>query len=271
LRHAYNEKGEIKMKTQIIRMVTSDTLRLDGLFYEPIVKSNKCIIHVHGTSSDFYRTEYFEEMSSQFTENGFAFLTFNNRGSGLEYSFKTIVDGKIGKSIPIGSRNETFEDCVIDIQTAVEFAKSKGYTEIILQGHSYGCNKVIWYALEKDFAGKIILLAPCDIADIKRKSAQGRVAWKSRNSENVNMFRYRDKTFMTRLSNLKNQIIIQIGTNDAFIDQPIQECIDYLNTAFQNAKLTCHIINDANHNYHGHEKELVSNLTTWIKTKEIKL
>jgi len=242
-------------------MVTSDNLRLDGLLYEPEIKTNKVIIHVHGTSSDFYRTEYIETMSEEFTKAGYAFLTFNNRGSGLEYSFKRVVDRKIGKSIPIGSRNEIFEDCEIDIQTAIDFGKNMGFTEIILQGHSYGCNKVIWYALEKDFKGEIILLAPVDV-----KRADSKTKRKARNDENMDMFRYRDKVVSPRFANISGNILIEIGTDDKYIPHNnVQECIDYLAKAFSNAKVTGHIIENANHNYHGYENELVRNIVGWLK------
>ena len=244
-------------------MVTSDNLRLDGLLYEPDTKTNKVIVHVHGTSSDFYRTEYFEAMSAEYTNQGYAFLTFNNRGSGLEYCFKTITNGKIGKSIPIGSRNEIFEDCAIDIQTAIDFAKNKGFNEIVLQGHSYGCNKVIWYALEKNFNSKIVLLAPCDICNIEKKENN-----KTRNahdSNNFDMFHYRDQVIPQRFKNITGEILVEIGTSDDSIRHDnVQECIDYLQKAFSNTNVQGHIIKNANHNYHGYEKELVKNILGWL-------
>ena len=43
--------------------------------------------------------------------------------------------------------------------------KEKGFTEIVLEGHSYGCNKVVYYYNKKkdERIKKIVLLAPCDI------------------------------------------------------------------------------------------------------------
>ena len=40
-----------------------------------------------------------------------------------------------------------------------------GYDEIILEGHSYGCNKVVYYYTKKkdEIIKKIVLLAPRDI------------------------------------------------------------------------------------------------------------
>jgi len=274
------------MTAKIIRMVTKDSLRLDGLLWLPSDKagsprpshkrrldknlafartSGACIIHVHGTSSDFYRTEYFEAMSEGYTSAGWAFLTFNNRGSGTEYAFKTVVDGKIGKSVAIGSKNEIFEDCLIDIQTAVDFALAQGFSEIVLQGHSYGCNKVVFYAIEKGFRGKVVLLAPCDVADVNRNSRKGREKnWQSREPKNLDLFRYRDKKVHPRVRELLNDILIQIGTEDACIDQPPAECVDYLVRAFESAKVTADIIEGADHNYVGCDGELVRNILGWL-------
>ena len=251
------------MKTKLIRMVTSDNLRFDGLLYEPENKTNKVVIHVHGTSSDFYRTEYFETMSEKYTNAGYAFLTFNNRGSGREYHFKTVKDGKIGPSVEIGSRNEIFEDCEIDIQAAIDFVKTKGLHEIVLQGHSYGCNKVIWYTLENDFCGKIILLAPCDIYNqALKKSAIER---KARDVNNVDMFRYRDNVVSPKLAKITNDLLVEIGTVDKYIRcDDVHGCIDYLQRAFSNSKVTGHLIENANHNFNGCEEKLVENLIEWL-------
>ena len=60
---------------------------------------------------------------------------------------------------------ERFKDCILDIEGVVNWVKQKGYSEIILEGHSYGCNKVLYYYNHKkdDSVKKIVLLAPCDI------------------------------------------------------------------------------------------------------------
>lgn len=44
---------------------------------------------------------------------------------------------------------EIFEDCIYDIDLAINKAKELGYKRFILMGHSYGCNKVIYYHYKK--------------------------------------------------------------------------------------------------------------------------
>ena len=47
----------------------------------------------------------------------------------------------------------------------INWVKNKWYNEILLEWHSYGCNKVLYYYnyTKDDCIKKIVLLAPCDI------------------------------------------------------------------------------------------------------------
>jgi len=245
------------MKTSLMRFFTKDGLRLDGLLFEPVRKTNKTIVHVHGTSSNFYRSNFIDTFASQFTKAGFALLTFNNRGTGLRYEFVK----KNGRAT-IGSENEIFEDCELDIQAAIDFAKSKSQSEIILSGHSYGCNKVVWYATQKNFEGKIILLAPVDIRRPKDTMQQ-----KARDCTNIDMFRYRDGQIVPVLAKMKNDILIQMGAQDKSVAQENkQDCIDYLKTAFVNARVCAHLLKDADHGFTNREGEVAKNIVEWLKT-----
>lgn len=246
------------MKTTLIRFHTSDNLRLDGLLYEPDTETKKVIIHIHGTASDFYRTRYIETFSKVFTDNGYAFLTFNNRGSGLGYNFYKEKDGKKIGSVQIGSEREIFEDCSLDIKGAIDFIKSKGYDEIVLQGHSYGCNKVVWYAQNDKFDGKLILLAPCDICDPKKFEHK-----KARNGETLDMFRYRNNTINENVAKLRNATFAQIGTIDEYISQKDKrDCIETLKKTFQN--FVGKLVDGGNHNFDGKYQETAQNTIEWL-------
>ena len=61
-----------------------------------------------------------------------------------------------------GCMYEIFEDCIYDIDLAIQTAKEKGYKRIILLGHSLGCNKVIYYYYKKhpNILGMILASAP---------------------------------------------------------------------------------------------------------------
>lgn len=59
---------------------------------------------------------------------------------------------------------EHFNDCLFDIQAYVDYAKQSGYKNIIIGGHSYGANKVIYYLSEnqQENINKYILISPTD-------------------------------------------------------------------------------------------------------------
>jgi dienelactone hydrolase len=251
------------MKTNLIRMVTSDSLRYDGLLFEPAGITKKVIIHIHGTAANFYSHRFIDNFAAEYTKAGYAFLSFNNRGAGIDTDIPKEKDGKrIGKVV-IGANNEIFEDCILDIQSAADFAESKGFNEIILQGHSYGCNKVVYYALEKDFAGKLILLAPCDLCGIM-ESEDGLI-WKTNNIKNLDIFDYRSDKIVPKSTKIKNDILVEIGTDDEYIGlSNKQECIDRLVKSFPNANISSHIIADADHSFRNKEHILAGNAVGWL-------
>jgi alpha-beta hydrolase superfamily lysophospholipase len=252
------------MKTTLVRFNTADDLRLDGLLFEPENKTDKIVVQVHGTGGSFYSNKMVPVIAEQLTKSGYSFLSFNNRGCGMETRFYIEVDDvRVGHKV-IGCKHEVFEDCLIDIQAALDFVKQQDYCDIVLSGHSYGCNKVIFYALNnKDFDNKIILLAPCD---------SGACTWKvkkkeARDTKNIDIFRYTRPANLL-LSVIKNDILVQIGTDDGYIVQENkQDCIDKLKIAFESSKLTGYIISNANHNYDGHYSEVAENIVNWLDKK----
>ena len=280
------------MKTNLVRFCALDGLRLEGLLFEPEKKTNRLVIHVHGAAGNFYGNLFTDTFAAGLTDNGYALLVFNNRGA--EYEKETLNFAEMQYEVT-GLLHEVFEDCTKDISPAIDFAKKSGYTEIILQGHSLGCNKVIWYAIEKGFKGKIILLAPCDLARekdgvtlknietakqlIKENKGKEKLAdfWGQFNitaqslvscwskGANADMFRYRDGVVVPALGNIKNDVLIEIGANDANYDQPErQDCIDYLKKSFKGAKISADIVKGANHQFEGKEKETLENILKFL-------
>lgn len=69
------------MKTELVRFKTSDGLTLEGLLFLPNKKTNKIIVHVHGSAGNFYENVFIDNFSKVYTDNGYALLTFINRGA----------------------------------------------------------------------------------------------------------------------------------------------------------------------------------------------
>ena len=148
------------MNQKLVRINSIDGIEQPGILYTPNEDTNKIVIHVHGLNGNFYENRFIDTLAKTFTSKNYAFLTFNNRGNGfitelLKENEFTIIGGSL----------ERFKDCILDIGGIVSWVKENGYSEIILEGHSYGCNKVLYYYNHKkdNCIKKIILLAPCDI------------------------------------------------------------------------------------------------------------
>lgn len=148
------------MKQKLIRMSSIDNIEMVGILYEPEEKNNKIVIHVHGLCGNFYENRFLDTLAKTYTDKGISFMTFNNRGTNFISELLKGNDFEV-----IGGCYEKFTDSLLDIEGAINYAKKTGYNEVILEGHSYGCNKVVYYYTKKkdEIIKKIVLLAPCDI------------------------------------------------------------------------------------------------------------
>ena len=148
------------MNQELVRINSIDGIEQVGILYTPNDITDKIVIHVHGLNGNFYENKFLDILSKVYTDKKYAFLTFNNRGKDYISEFT-----RGDESVIIGGSLERFKDCLLDIQGVINWVREKGYKEIILEGHSYGCNKVLYYYNNtKDNSIKqIVLLAPCDI------------------------------------------------------------------------------------------------------------
>lgn len=154
------------MKQELVRINSIDKIEQPGILYTPNEDTDKIVIHVHGLNGNFYENRFLDILAKSYTDKNYAFLTFNNRGRDFITELLKGNDFTI-----IGGSLERFKDCILDIDGVVNWAKEKGYKEIILEGHSYGCNKVLYYYNHRkdDSIKKIVLLAPCDIPSEGKK------------------------------------------------------------------------------------------------------
>lgn len=247
------------MKTQLVRFNSTDGLGLAGLLFTPKEKTDKIIINVHGSGGSFYGV-LTDSLAPTFASNNIAYLAFNNRGAETVKKFYKGQD-----QVVIGNEHEVFNECIFDIESAINFAKGLGYKDITLQGHSLGCNKVVYYAIQKKFGGGLILLAPVDIARDKPNLSRTK-PWE-KDSE-IDMFRYRDGKMVSELGALQNKILVQTGSVDPHIDQPNkQDTLDYLKKAFAKSDVQTILIGNADHSYRGFETVVAKNTVKWLGGK----
>jgi pimeloyl-ACP methyl ester carboxylesterase len=151
---------------KIVTTKTSDGFNFKGLLSEA-KDSKKIIIHIHGMAGSTLLNEYYINMHEYYPENGISFLAGENRGTGTITEFvRDSGDGMVGNAF------EKFEDCIFDIQAWIDFAKSLGYEEIWLQGHSLGPSKIAYYISQKrDPAIKgLIFISPSDMIGLVHDS-----------------------------------------------------------------------------------------------------
>lgn len=154
------------MKQELVRINSIDGIEQVGILYKPNGITNKIVIHIHGLNGNFYENKFLDTLAETYTSKNYAFLTFNNRGKDYISEFS-----KGDTSIIIGGSLERFKDCILDIEGVINWAREKDYNKITLEGHSYGCNKVLYYYNKKkdNSISKIVLLAPCDIPSEGKK------------------------------------------------------------------------------------------------------
>lgn len=161
------------MNYPIVQVTSRHNHFLHGLFIE--AENPKAVfLFVHGTASNFYEEDFIEVMTKAFLPKGISMLSTNNRGAG-------VYDAYTG----FGAATEMFEDCVEDIDAWIAFAVQRGYSNVILAGHSLGTEKVVYYmnhGKHTKHVTSVVLLAPAD-SNWYQRADKGQVvdsAWNER-------------------------------------------------------------------------------------------
>lgn len=146
------------MNTEFINdAYTTDGLRLPMIHY---ISNSKdiCVIFIHGMCQTIIDNYFAVVCGKILSENDIGFIYEHNRGHSIENDI-LMRDGSYKR---YGCMYEIFEDCLLDIDLAIKKAKELGYKRFILMGHSYGCNKLIYYYYKKhpNIIGLIFASAP---------------------------------------------------------------------------------------------------------------
>ena len=297
------------MKGELHRVTTSDGLELQGLFAvpdvgpAPAVHPKTTLLHIHGLSGNFYENRFVDYLARATTEAGLGFITLNNRGH--EYISDFICERPEGTaSVQVGGAFEIFEDCLKDIRAWVDFARSRGAERIILEGHSHGAIKAVYYlskTADPSVAG-LVLLSPSDDFGLQRYRMGRRfdeilgIAKKmvdeGRGNEflPLDYFHYhisaatyydtfrpssRIKIFnisMTdthrfhELETITVPVLVLVGSVDeAFMGRPDEFLADMRRKIKKTKDVTSAVLEGSPHNYLGHEQELARHLGDWLK------
>lgn len=139
------------MFLSLVEFKTRDGLKLPGLLYEPEKRARKVVIFLHGngSSSVFYSVKRANTAADVFNRAGLAYFTFNNRGA---HYIKSLTRKRLGRKeekVNYGTAFEMIKDCIYDIDGAIAYLKTQGYSEFYLVGSSTGANKICVYNFYK--------------------------------------------------------------------------------------------------------------------------
>lgn len=163
--------------TRLVQFKTDDNLLLPGLLYEPVKKTKKVLIYLHGngSSSVFYKPELMNPLAESLSRIGISFFPFNNRGAHvIKRLDKKNKDGT-EERVFYGMAYEIIKECVFDIDGAIEYLLTEGYNEFYLVGSSTGANKICvynWYRPQNKVS-KYILLSGGDDTGLYYSSILG--------------------------------------------------------------------------------------------------
>lgn len=156
------------MKLEFISFLTTDNLKLPGLLYQPNQTTKRAAVWLHGMGDNgsFYNPERINALGEALSEQGIAFLAFNNRGAHNSKSLRKVDETLLEEDRRYlgGTHYELIADCVQDIDGAASYLREHGFSELYLMGHSTGANKICAYHVraKKNPFSKYVLAGPGD-------------------------------------------------------------------------------------------------------------
>lgn len=123
-----------------------DGLALEGALVLPssVPAKSTAIIWVHGNTTRFYDYPYLL-IGREMARRGYPFFTVNTHG----HDVISIVWGLEGDATPGGASWERFSEVPLDMSAWVGYAVERGFKRVVLVGHSFGANKVVYHAAER--------------------------------------------------------------------------------------------------------------------------
>ncbi len=286
------------MKTTFCRVNTKDELRLDGLLFAPEGEARAAVLHIAGRAGNFYANGFLDAMVENYTNAGLALLSVNTRGHDHIADFRV---GKTEKIVRMGQAFDIFEECVSDIATWVEFLKNKGFKKIILQGHSQGAAKLVYFLSKESWPeiAAMVLMSPADAPGLLRKYqpeafAQNLVLAKemirSGRGEDLLPDKIRGwyyisaKTFVNEMSgkeadifpifddgdfgkleNIKVPALAFYGENENTLIYSAQKDLEIIAPHLKNPRSKTFVINGADHTYLGKEEIAARMIVDWME------
>jgi pimeloyl-ACP methyl ester carboxylesterase len=152
-------------QVELVELMTEDGIGLHGFFAAPPTPASAVLVHVHGKCGNFYQNRFVRIFARELPLQGIALLSVNTRGH--DCVAEMMVDGELRY---LGGSLELFAESARDLDAMVKFAAARAPT-VVLQGHSYGCEKVAAYAAATPVPA--VLLSPSPSAQVQELYCDG--------------------------------------------------------------------------------------------------
>ena len=261
----------------------------------------RSVLWVHGLTGRFTGdVKTMNLLAEACIQKGMAFASFNNRGHDIISSIRKVdPNAATGMThVTIGAGMEEFSESVFDIDAGVSFLVSRGYTEVVLAGHSTGANKVCYYAANTKDPRVIGVILAGPISDrlsertdkvrydenmkivrelIDSDKGEGlltkihwfplsaRRAWSLLGpNTKEDVFNYGDeKNVLETFHNITSPVLIVLSGSDEAADRPVTEIRKVFDEHTGAKNYRSVIIPDATHGYKDKEKEFVDAVVSW--------
>jgi pimeloyl-ACP methyl ester carboxylesterase len=255
---------------------------LDGFWVKGPRRAARLLVFVHGMGSNFYKSRFKKAWMRLGPRTGMDVFSFNNRG----------CEGAV--------TDERFSDCVADIDAALAFARTCGYREIVLLGHSTGCQKIVWHWTRRrpPEVSALILAAVGDDHAIARRDlgprfqywlarartlvAEGRgdtrlppacLGFTARrflsavdpHAPEANLFRLEGP--LTQFRKVTIPVFALFPAEEQYACIPVEEAADRLRAVTRSTRFGTSVIPRADHSFHGEEESAVRATLRWLNTK----
>ena len=286
------------MSIEVVRFKAKDGINLDGILNKCEDKTNKLLIQIHGMTSNCFKRRD-RKIADKAKEIGIDVFDFNNRGSDV---VRYIKNDNV--TLLAGMAYEKVEDCYFDIVGAIEFAKSLGYEEFYLQGHSLGSTKVVYtYNKLKEENSNllnsikgIVLLSLVDITGLISSEANSELInlaeEKAKKGQLMDLMPFKSfihpisvKSFLQYtkhneafdfarygnsddefevLNKIECPIFMRWGNVNELIKQDASDLATFMNKKINNAYKNIGYIDGADHSYHGKEEQLAEEIKKFL-------
>ena len=282
-----------KMQGELLSYYASDGVRLNGFLARSGTANRQAIVNVFGMGGDFFTSSRYPALCRALKGSGTDLFLANNRGMSMAARFGR----RRGERILRGTSAERFDECIFDIKGAIDLLSSMGYRAVILQGHSTGAQKVIYYmrkTADRRVKG-IVLLGPGDDYNLARRKLgrrfnkavmiaramvshrKGHLAmphWSSEYSasrflsyadlKNVEARIFDYDGPMREFSGIKVPVLAVFGSKEQYALKPVRKYLEILAQKTKSKSFAGAIVKGGDHSFCGREDDAANLMAKWL-------